>query len=653
MKWKAGVCAPAFFHFRSGLSDAIAGSPAKLGAAMVGSAISEMELQQARQAVTRGDIAGADAHFRSAIEKAPEARRPEILHEWGELALRQESATDAINRFGAAVQGAPRSARHAKGLARAHSIAGRYWSAARALSYAGGLAPDDRELHGMMSANALLRGDPETSFNIANQLAAFHPDDMEARLARGDALLEGEYVSEALEDFDAAVQLDGRSRTAQFKRALALSRMNAFDAALEAIDRFEKNHGASGGLTHLRARTLMEAGDLEAARHVLSDGPKGDRSADGQIALRLRLDRLVDGVEGVRRSAARLIDDSSNAPHIAMSVISALKTGEQFDLASELVNRLPDETAQSPFTSLLKASILDESEGDFQAALHLLAPLATSFDEHESFAITHARCLLKAGQWDAASQVISLWRARKPNDQYWLGLQCVLLRASGQTGSYKQLCDVDRYVKAYTLKPPPGYPDIEAFNAALMTALDPLFPSTRTPMDQSMRGGGQTIRSLVHERDPVLRAYYQALRDPVQAYLADLEAGADHPLKARQTEDIQFQGSWSVRLRKGGRHVNHVHTQGWISSAYYVATPAGQSATQDAGGAITFGEAPFAVPGASGPERRIQPKAGQVVLFPSFMWHGVEPTQLDALRVTAPFDVAPYWRGVQNRAGRA
>lgn len=51
------------------------------------------------------------------------------------------------------------------------------------------------------------------------------------------------------------------------------------------------------------------------------------------------------------------------------------------------------------------------------------------------------------------------------------------------------------------------------------------------------------------------------------------------------------------------------------------------------------------VPGVAGleldAERYICPEAGAAILFPSYMWHGVEPFQSDDVRVTAPFDLLP------------
>jgi len=62
-------------------------------------------------------------------------------------------------------------------------------------------------------------------------------------------------------------------------------------------------------------------------------------------------------------------------------------------------------------------------------------------------------------------------------------------------------------------------------------------------------------------------------------------------------------------------------------------------------GWIKFGEPPFSAPDAQGktqgPEHWVEPKAGRLVLFPSYMWHGTVPFSGDDMRLTLPFDVVP------------
>ena len=105
----------------------------------------------------------------------------------------------------------------------------------------------------------------------------------------------------------------------------------------------------------------------------------------------------------------------------------------------------------------------------------------------------------------------------------------------------------------------------------------------------------------------------------------------------RNQGKLRMTGCWSVRLGRDGYHVNHVHPEGWISSAYYAAVPAEVSDTDRKSGWIKFGEPRFPVPGATA-EKYVQPEAGSLVLFPSYMWHGTTPITGDESRMTCAFD---------------
>ena len=59
--------------------------------------------------------------------------------------------------------------------------------------------------------------------------------------------------------------------------------------------------------------------------------------------------------------------------------------------------------------------------------------------------------------------------------------------------------------------------------------------------------------------------------------------------------------------------------------------------SSDQAGWIRFGVPPFLK--SLEPSESIEPKAGLVVLFPSYMWHGTLPTP--DRRITLPFDLKP------------
>lgn len=161
-------------------------------------------------------------------------------------------------------------------------------------------------------------------------------------------------------------------------------------------------------------------------------------------------------------------------------------------------------------------------------------------------------------------------------------------------------------------------------------------------LDQSVRGGTQTDGPLFSRIDPVIRQLRQAIVGAVERHIAQLpEQDARHPtLCHRRDRKVRFSGSWSVRLRSGGRHSNHVHPLGWISSALYVALPPKQAGAPADAGWLTLGAPDDNLGIDLDPHRKIEPKVGHLALFPSCMWHGTIPFD-DGERLTVAFDVAP------------
>jgi hypothetical protein len=72
--------------------------------------------------------------------------------------------------------------------------------------------------------------------------------------------------------------------------------------------------------------------------------------------------------------------------------------------------------------------------------------------------------------------------------------------------------------------------------------------------------------------------------------------------------------------------------------------PGNMSSPDGNEGCIKFGESPLALGEREVIERIIRPETGQLVLFPSYTWHGTFDFvgNPDDYRLTAPFDVIPH-----------
>jgi hypothetical protein len=203
----------------------------------------------------------------------------------------------------------------------------------------------------------------------------------------------------------------------------------------------------------------------------------------------------------------------------------------------------------------------------------------------------------------------------------------------------------DTLVRVFDLEPPEGFADMAGFNAELNQALDRLHHGTGEYLGQSLRGGTQTPDNLFGAGHPLIEKLRLRIDQAVARYIAGLEEDARHPFLSRRGQGFRYAGSWSSRLRDCGFHVNHLHPMGWISSCYYVAVPDAVKDESARQGWIKFGEPSFEVALKNPVRRAIQPVAGRLVLFPSYMWHGTIPFHDRCDRTTIAFDVVPQQGG--------
>lgn len=159
------------------------------------------------------------------------------------------------------------------------------------------------------------------------------------------------------------------------------------------------------------------------------------------------------------------------------------------------------------------------------------------------------------------------------------------------------------------------------------------------PLEQSVRGGTQTDGPLFMRLDPPIQALRNAIAEAVRAHIAQLPPhDPRHPqLGVRRDRPVRFAGSWSIRLEGGGHHVNHVHPEGWFSSAFYLTLP--EEVAKGQAGWLALGEPEEGLGVDLPPLRLVEPKPGRLVLFPSTLWHGTRPFG-EGERMTVAFDVA-------------
>ncbi|MDB5454419.1 MAG: hypothetical protein JWP92_4 [Caulobacter sp.] len=245
---------------------------------------------------------------------------------------------------------------------------------------------------------------------------------------------------------------------------------------------------------------------------------------------------------------------------------------------------------------------------------------------------------LAAGRPDLAAQAAERLLAVEPLNQLGLTLRATAWRLAGDP-RYVPVNDYAGLVHAFTLPVPPGWDDLHSFLAALRARLLELHDFKTHPLQQSLRGGSQ-VQSLHTSTEPLFVAFFAAVRQAVEQYLAAIGPG-DDLFRARATGDFKVSGGWSVLLRPDGFHADHFHPAGWISSAFYIDVPAEADDAEAKPGWLRFGQPGCATTPPLAAEHFVRPQPGLLALFPSYMWHGTVPFRSDARRLTMAFDVVP------------
>ena len=485
-------------------------------------------------------------------------------------------------------------------------------------------------------------------------------------------LSEQQAYAEAVSAFEQGRHEDGLDALAPFVPAaprnyrfwhlhgLLLRALDRREEALKSLQHAVRLGPEAPGPAHALARTLYEAGlpSVQAYGRALKLAPadqsivtglasafiaEGDPGAalSGLERIVSRSPHWVEGhillaklrwAQGEREGFARSFDDALGERPQDMDLrreqIIALMHAEQWDDALRAIAQGRAAMGEQVVFGLNEAVIRSET-GDIERADPLLASYASL--REGPVQVRRVRHFLRSGRPEEADRIISEWIGDPEAYMFW-PYASVAWRMLGDS-RWDWLEGDERFVGIYDIAD--RLPPLDM----LADRLRKLHTLGGQPLEQSLRGGTQTDGDIFTHVDPVLAQAREAVRATVAEHVARLPGFDDsHPLLGAPREPIRFSGAWSVRLRSGGFHANHVHPVGWISSALYIVLPPDIGCEQ--AGVLTLGDPSsptmkIDVP----PFRTVEPKPGRLVLFPSYMWHGTRPFG-DGERMTVAFDVA-------------
>jgi tetratricopeptide (TPR) repeat protein len=538
----------------------------------------------------RGDIVGAGEAYRAAEAIAPDD--PDLLVDHAGLLDRVGAHQEAVARYRRALDHAPRHPNALLGLSLALKHAGALAAAMEAATIGARLLPVDPRF--WQARGAILRdlGESDLAAQAFDEVLRIAPHDAAALRAR--ARVEAEAGRPALPYYERACRRLAGDRDLLLERAVA---------------------GAVEG------RAEESIAQLDALVRQMPDWQ------DGHVAL-ARLRWQYDGPErfdeGFRRTVAAA---PGNGPIWAAWLRALSRAGRHEGLA-EAAAQARAALGPSATIDLIEANSASAA-GDIVRADALFSGLPAPSPDNAASRLPH---LLRAGRHGEAAALAE-----------------AALQAGGGAAVAPYLDSAWRMLGDPRAEWLLGRPDLIAAAPldidleALARQLRGLHAARHAPLDQSLHHGTQTEGPLLSRSEPIIRDLRAAVLAASQRYVAALPpVDPRHPFLSRRAEQLLVTGSWSVRLTGGGFHVSHIHSAGWISSAFYVALPdaIGSGRQGDHAGWLVLGEPPAGMGDGLEPRRLVRPRPGLLVLFPSMMWHGTRPFGAGE-RLTAAFDLVP------------
>ncbi|WND01385.1 putative 2OG-Fe(II) oxygenase [Temperatibacter marinus] len=477
--------------------------------------------------------------------------------------------------------------------------------------------------------------------SLMKRAVAVWSNNYQFHVYHGISLKELKRFEESVEAYDQALKIKPNDKVALHNKGVSL---RLHQKPKEALACYQKIPGGDkiAELRLNRGCALMDLQDYE----------KAECEFDAALALN---PALTDAHENLNKlyweyektdkvmSTYTLGLQKADSETMRLSYISQLLNIGQDDKAEESIKKAISKFGEVPGLNHIHGRLFAK-KGDHEAAVRLTEKALDQIPNVPRYRLDMASNLICLGRYEEALTHLDYAEQMTPDDQELWAYKGTCWRLLGDA-KHKWLNDYDQLVRGVQLPVPEGYETLEHFMKTMSEQIK-LFHETKThPLDQSLRNGTQSSFFLLGHESKIIQDFRRSLSEAVSTYLASMPRDATHPFLRRISEatNFTFSGSWSVRLKSEGFHVNHMHPEGWLSGPSYIDVPeAIYKEDPKRAGWVKFGETGLNLdPSLEVVEKAVCPEVGLVVFFPSYIWHGTYPFESNQYRTTAPMDVMP------------
>ena len=175
--------------------------------------------------------------------------------------------------------------------------------------------------------------------------------------------------------------------------------------------------------------------------------------------------------------------------------------------------------------------------------------------------------------------------------------------------------------------------DYECFNTSVIDELQ----HAKTEWEgQTTKNGAHGTVDIFENPLPKMSILHEMILDEIDIYYSKFKNETCSYIQQWPSEK-NIKG-WHVVLSTQGYHTSHIHPTGWLSGVVYLKVVPDLGKNE---GAIEFSLNGPNYHHKNSPNLKFQPKAGDIVLFPSSLHHKTIPFSTDTERIMISFDLQP------------
>ncbi len=426
-----------------------------------------------------------------------------------------------------------------------------------------------------------------------------------------------------------------------FELSQMLHAMGDPDGAIEAMRRTaELAPSAPEPIINLGALQLQAGQHADAAATLEMAARSFPARADAHFNLGVafkHLGRLGDAREAYAKAAA--LDPANPQYQFALGnlLIEVQAYGEAVDVLAPLSRQHPNE-----LEIVERLGFAPAQTGDAKAAGELHARILAAQPDNVPIRQRLMYNQMQLGDWPGAADNCRRILAADPGNIATLGYRKFIRReAPDETADDgADIYAPSTWVRTMRLPTPPGFASLAAFNEQLSAEI--LDAARRQqPAPAISLHNGKIVSNLKDCEGDAIAALVRAIEETVGQYIPGYDAPFATPWTARRPAAWETY-IWSTVLQSEGFQNSHMHPSAWLSGVYYARLPSTLGGGDGHDGWLEFGRAPERLATTQTDDVDfVEPEAGLLVLFPSYLHHRTVPFTSDDRRISIAFDCEP------------